>query len=353
MWLIPSIFSPSAQASECSNAASAPPLNTSGTDREFWASSSGTPTRRASLWPGWKKRPWSLRLFGAATSKTWTPEICGDTLTSSRRDSPVSRGPRPASSKEPTMNAGSGRLSFGSSWTWSPSTCSWKTSQGSFLEEDSSTSCLTLPKSGSMRNGVICRRPPLALATDASECSSWPTPAGTEGDKQPHARREGDRTLTSEADHWATPVASDDKRGTSPYSEAEINRPGGCPSALAKDVAEYWATPAARDYRSPNSLPYSERGGGSKGEQLQNQVEHIFSPQGQNPPGGRKSSRSSCRRLNPAFVCWLMGWPWFWTRPEPISFAAREMVVFRRKLARRLSALCGDLKSLDSPAPEA
>jgi hypothetical protein len=36
-----------------------------------------------------------------------------------------------------------------------------------------------------------------------------------------------------------------------------------------------WATPASRDYRFANAVPWSERGGGSKGEQLNNQAVHL------------------------------------------------------------------------------
>lgn len=36
-----------------------------------------------------------------------------------------------------------------------------------------------------------------------------------------------------------------------------------------------WATPAARDYRFANSKPFRERGGGQKGEQLNNQAVHL------------------------------------------------------------------------------
>jgi len=35
-----------------------------------------------------------------------------------------------------------------------------------------------------------------------------------------------------------------------------------------------WPTPAHRDYRFANLLPFSERGGGAKGEQLNNAVVH-------------------------------------------------------------------------------
>jgi len=48
------------------------------------------------------------------------------------------------------------------------------------------------------------------------------------------------------------------------------------------------------------------------------------------------------RRLNPAFVCWLMGWPWWWTRAAPISCAAQEMAWWRFRLLQCLSSLCGE-----------
>jgi hypothetical protein len=36
-----------------------------------------------------------------------------------------------------------------------------------------------------------------------------------------------------------------------------------------------WATPATRDYRTANLKPWVERGGGKKGEQLNNQTKHL------------------------------------------------------------------------------
>lgn len=43
----------------------------------------------------------------------------------------------------------------------------------------------------------------------------------------------------------------------------------------SETVPTGWATPAARDYRHANAKPWSERGGGKKGEQLNNQVVHL------------------------------------------------------------------------------
>jgi DNA (cytosine-5)-methyltransferase 1 len=70
--------------------------------------------------------------------------------------------------------------------------------------------------------------------------------------------------------------------------------------------AAQWATPAQRDYRHPNAKPYAERGGGKKGEQLNNQVAH-----GQTPNGSEGGA------LNPEFVSWLMGFPDGWLNLEP------------------------------------
>ena len=43
------------------------------------------------------------------------------------------------------------------------------------------------------------------------------------------------------------------------------------------DLVRPWPTPAARDFRTSNSRPFAERGGGKKGEQLNNAVVHLLS----------------------------------------------------------------------------
>lgn len=141
--------------------------------------------------------------------------------------------------------------------------------------------------------------------------------------------------MTSDAQAWATPVASDGKRGTSPYSAAEINRPQGKPMTLAKDAA-MWPTPMSKDHKSGSvSEATSERNSRTLNEA-------VLSALRDQPPNGAESSRTCGRRLNPAFVCWLMGAPWWWTRAEPISFAARETDAYRLKLRSLLSSLCGE-----------
>ena len=42
------------------------------------------------------------------------------------------------------------------------------------------------------------------------------------------------------------------------------------------ELLRSWPTPAARDFRTSNSKPFAERGGGKKGEQLNNAVVHLL-----------------------------------------------------------------------------
>lgn len=152
---------------------------------------------------------------------------------------------------------------------------------------------------------------------------------------------------------WATTTAGDSKRGASrrtdydaPQSQLTtqiralaswptttttdaVRMPGEnftTPNITLNHAASYlagWPTAAARDYRSANLKSFEERGGGAKGEQLNNAVVH-FGPvlSGSSAPTGKRA------QLNPAFSLWLMGFQIAWAlcvaRVMPSSRRSRK-----------------------------
>jgi hypothetical protein len=169
-----------------------------------------------------------------------------------------------------------GKSSLGLLARYDPVSCLWKTAQCS-LFADSELSLETWPRWGSMLNGECYQQPMLELPTCEKGSGFWPTPCADDT-----------------ADRAVPATVHISKTGLPKYVA-----PNGVKSMMRLSQAvRMWPTPAARDYRSPNKKPYSERGGGKKGEQLPNAV------------GGT---------LNPAWVEWLMGWPLGWTDLKPLA----------------------------------
>lgn len=144
--------------------------------------------------------------------------------------------------------------------------------------------------------------------------------------------------LSGQAAKWTTPMAAD-QRGSAGANKAEL------PNATMN-----WPTPSARDHKS-------ERGGVAtvehfnrpSGPTLSAFIEHSDSlRQVLSIHDGRElspTSRTLRRRLNPAFGCWLMGWPTWLTNPAVTNSARSEMESWRCALQQQLSSLCGEADS--------
>ena len=211
-------------------------------------------------------------------------------------------------------------------------TFSLRTSQGSLLcQEQWGESLETLPDSGMWDAGNVYELRTSERPTSESGSSSWPSARQEDGescgnhpgvvdsltgavkefdiwrtpDTPGHGgprNRQGSIgaghqvTIAEQAEHWLTPqgMANEDKTGKkggagggefalqannwqSPATDSFRSRGGDRKDEMGLDQqARMFPTPASRDYRTPNLQPGSERGMGTKGEQLQNFVEHNW-----------------------------------------------------------------------------
>jgi hypothetical protein len=190
-------------------------------------------------------------------------------------------------------------------------------------------------------------RKQLARAIEGSGYSSWPTPEvspraanGGRKSNNPSSNRGGQSNLADDATTWPTPTARDHKDGECP-SQLNRNTPN-----LSCQAVTY-----SHQAQTLNGQP-SLNTSGLLSQQIRLIVD-LF-----NPPCERFSEVlhrveiaandaewlgklvtlfPPKRKLNPAFVCWLMGCQWWWTRAERISFAAAEMDAYRSSLQSRLS----------------
>jgi hypothetical protein len=190
----------------------------------------------------------------------------------------------------------------------------------------------------------------LGRRTSGSEYTGWPTPVAKDDGKTPEGhlamkRRMGERdgsfanrtAITSLAvaaltAGWPTPTGTDaERRGkTTARSDAlHLN--------AAAQMATGWATPATRDYRTPNHVALKDRGGGAKGEQLNNQVAHVIPGASLN---GLTASTESAGLLNVEFSRWLQGIPATWLSCAPS--ATRSTRSSRRNSSKPTSSATDD-----------
>lgn len=334
MWHIPSCLSSQASEDSTSESNSPPP------DRTYWAMSKGTQQPLPPSWRGWKSRPWIQHLYGLETYRTWIGAARACFQTSLQPDSlarTLATLEEGLGLREP--EAGSGGKFTGQFASYDQDTSSWKTCQQSLLEGSTLYSG-RWPKSGTIRSGAACERPMLVLRIDESGGSAWPTPAFTDYKGQSADPSKRNRTLDV-AESWPTPTSKDqDSSGAAGYSTASGRHSG----TKLTDASRAWPTPDARvmnDGETPETFDARRRrlkakGINGNGAGLRLTVEskrflqvHLATRNGE---PSSPSTRTSRPRLNPAFAAWLMGFPWWWTRPEPTSFGARGTALWRSRL---------------------
>lgn len=161
------------------------------------------------------------------------------------------------------------------------------------------------------------------------QARNWPSPRAEDSESCGNHPGATD-SLTGAVTHWATPRSSENENRTTQRAPSHGESHGEVLAGQACDfVNQKWPTPAARDFREHNQHP------DQLPDQLPNFVVHSFSlpvlSQESGEPLG-STTRTLRQRLNPAFVCWLMGWPMWWTRAAPISSAAAETAWWRSRL---------------------
>ena len=228
----------------------------------------------------------------------------------------------------------------------------------------------------------------------AAQVCMWPT--ATKQDAESSGRHTTDpskpmhpgTTLTDAARNWPTPGAMISNDGETPETwlarQAKMKEKGyngngaGIPLAISVQLwktprtitgggesgerkkelgredsgggdlqaqVETWPTPNQRDHKGSD---LKTRNGGASLSHFAETGQRIHSPSSLQVPvtsvSGAELSPTAIstalrRRLNPAFVCWLMGWPWWWTNPAQNNFARSATASYLFKLRMHLASL--------------
>jgi hypothetical protein len=148
-------------------------------------------------------------------------------------------------------------------------------------------------------------------------------------------------TLTGQAAQWPSPNVQDAEAAG---GQGAIAR--GTRGETLHTATSQWPTPESRDWRSESGTPefVANRLSQARGQSLPFTATHLgFSHPAPPTLDGRELSptaRTLRRRLNPAFACWLMGWPIWWTNPGLTSCAKSAMESWRHALALHLRSYC-------------
>jgi hypothetical protein len=203
---------------------------------------------------------------------------------------------------------------------YDPATSSWKTPQSSLLGDYTEFS-ETWPRWGLMQDGVSYQRQTLVRHTRETESGLWATPAASDG------RRGGTITdkmtgqilpqMVNTPAKWPTPIAQDAKH--SGYAASGPGKADKLSYAVVK-----WPTPQASDNKQRATANSTARRMELKKQiSLEAAVKFWPTPTSHNakeeayPAEFTRNtptlSAQAGGTLNPSWVEWLMGWPLGWT----------------------------------------
>lgn len=281
------------------------------------------------------------------TSQPSTATTGADESISSPQVSPASLGAQPESDVAQPTSATSGPSLLGCLAKYDRATRSWRTAQSLLFTPTSGECSETLPKSGSMRNGVVWPRETLEHPTAESASGYWPTAKVATGDYQYAGGDHSKPILNLEgaAKAWPTPSANEFQDLNSENLLArrarckETAKNGNGFGLTTAQAASLWATPNAHDARREMPDTYSTQHGNLSRDTAKwstpcardskdqgspaefNRHSLALGPQALLATGPPSQSISGPRRLNPSFVEWLMGWPLGATASEPLAMA--------------------------------
>jgi len=174
---------------------------------------------------------------------------------------------------------------------YDPVTHSLKTAQCSLIE-DLTGCCVTLPRSGLMRNGVCYQRQIVEPRTSEIESGFWPTPT-----TQDNIQIKG-----------VGKAESNPKRGTTLAGSVAMSLTSTHSVSLDAKTAKAMVYPTATATMHKGWSPNHNRA--NTDDRLDYTIERqAFQPGQQTPP----------MRLNPDWVEWLMGWPIGHTDLKPLE----------------------------------
>lgn len=216
------------------------------------------------------------------------------------------------------------------------------------------------PTVGGMRSGALFQRPAWAPAMGGNGGfagrGEWRTPISTEhqNDRKSNEAmsREAGRTgaqvtVAMQARQWATPQARDHRSPDQPESgNFQRKLEQGYTIDLNSQASAWnkWPTPNAHVIEHKSKPPIVDGTRKPSDPQISTAdiAVHQFLHQAQPTAPGQESSSNtptSPRRLNPAFTEWLMGWPTGWTIAAPSASSAAATELWRCKLQQQLCNL--------------